>query len=75
MALSTIESDYSLTPAKHSQSAHHKRLLELEAAHRSREVFAQIILLFRNPIDRAISQWNMERKKDNTDLDFEAAIA
>ena len=36
---------------------------------------ARIILLFRNPIDRAYSQWSMERRRGNTDLDFEAAIA
>jgi len=36
---------------------------------------ARIILLFRNPIDRAYSQWSMERRRGNTNLDFEAAIA
>lgn len=36
---------------------------------------ARIILLFRNPVDRAYSQWSMQHKRGNTDLDFEAAIA
>lgn len=36
---------------------------------------ARIILLFRNPINRAYSHWSMEQKRGNTDLDFEAAIA
>jgi len=35
---------------------------------------ARAILLFRNPIDRAYSQWSMEHKRGNTDLDFEGAI-
>ena len=35
---------------------------------------ARIILLFRDPVDRAYSQWSMELKRGNTDLDFEAAL-
>lgn len=35
---------------------------------------ARIILLFRNPVDRAYSHWSMVLKRGNTNLDFEAAL-
>ena len=34
----------------------------------------KIIMMFRNPVDRAYSHWNMEFNRGATDLDFEQAL-